>query len=56
MGVYSNLATSIDFSVSSATACFATISLERLFDELRTLIAVSSSRIFPSAVDSTSRI
>ena len=56
MGVYCNLAASIDFSVISATLCFASISLARFLDELSILMAVSSSRIFPSTVCRTLRI
>ena len=43
-------------SVASAMACFSEISLARVFEEERTSIAVSSSRMFPSDEESTSRI
>ena len=36
------------------TICFCAISLESVFDELMTLMAVSSSRMLPSLADSTS--
>ena len=36
--------------------CFSDISLARTLDDDRTLIAVSSSRMFPSEEDSTSNI
>ena len=38
------------------STCFSDISLASVFDEERTSMAVSSSRIFPSEEDNTSRI
>lgn len=56
MGVYSSLVLSISTSVTSAIACFAAISFDSTFDELKICTAVSSSRMLPSEVLSTSRI
>lgn len=54
--VYCNLALSICFSVTSAMACFEVISLDKTLEELKIWMAVSSSRMLPSEVLSTSRI
>lgn len=54
--LYCNLVASIDFSVTSAVACLTWISLLNTFEEVKTLIASSSSSIFPSATDKTSNI
>ena len=47
-GLYPILVSSITFSVSLATCCFAVISSESTFDDDRISMAVSSSRMFPS--------
>jgi len=46
-GLYRSLVVSISRSVAAAISCFAEISSERTFDEDRTFMAVSSSKIFP---------
>lgn len=56
MGVYSSLVLSISISVTSAMACLAAMSFDSSFDELKICTAVSSSRMLPSEVLSTSRI
>lgn len=56
IGLYSNLALSICFSVTSATACFAAISFESCLEELKICTAVSSSKMLPSEVDKTYKI
>lgn len=47
---------SIFCSVTSATACFSWISLASTLEQERILTAVSSSRMFPSEEESTSKI
>ena len=46
-GLYPLRVASISRSVLEADSCFAKISSDRTFDEDRTSIAVSSSRMFP---------
>lgn len=56
MEVYWSLVKSIDFSVISAAACLAWMSLLRILEDVRTPMASSSSRILPSDTERTSRI
>ena len=46
-GLYRSLVLSISCSVAAAISCLAEISSERTLDDDKTLMAVSSSRIFP---------
>ena len=55
-GWYPLRVSSISLSVEAAISCLAVISSERVLEEERILMAVSSSRMFPCEVESTSRI
>lgn len=56
IGRYSMRVASIFFSVSSATACFSEISFAKALEDDSILMAVSSSKMFPSEEERTSKI